>query len=146
MEPTPGTTKTVIYKSASLLDCYCGGNIIICVDPDLTYNCAPYIEGHLDSYVCGADTCGRRQYTYYISYDSGYLADPTSQLYAIDISGILCRNCLTEYLDYKAPFFSDCDGVEYTYKLPGCVPQIGATLTVEAVNGTEVILKWSACS
>ena len=94
-------TKTVVWKSSELLNCYCGGDVILCVDAALTVSGAPYIDATVDSTVCGADTCGKPQYSYYISYDDTQLLNPSIPLYAIDIEGAYCKDCLLDYLTYQ---------------------------------------------
>lgn len=146
MSPPAGNIKNVIYKSHSLLSCNCGNEILVCVDPSLTYNCAPYIEATLNSVVCGRDSCGRRLYSYYISYNANWLLNPTYSLLSLDIQGVVCRGCLTKYIDWKAPFFKASCDCDYTYILPCCPPVPGDSLIVQTVNGTEIYLTWSSCT
>lgn len=43
--------------------------------------------------------CDEQIYKYYIEYDEALLLNPTIPLYSSDISGVVCRGCLTSYID-----------------------------------------------
>lgn len=92
--------KSVSYTTYTKLNCECAASIIICVNGDLTANSAPYIDGNLSFVESVFDSCGRTKYRYAITYNEGVLLDPDYSLVEGDISGIVCRSCLTRYIDY----------------------------------------------
>lgn len=92
--------NTVIYKSTRELECKCDADVIICVDADLTSVGAPFIEGTLTSTTTGIDACLNTVYSYYLSYDETQLADQSYALLNSDINGVICRGCLTDYIDW----------------------------------------------
>lgn len=95
-------TVNVTYKSSTLLSCRCEENaqVIICVDPTLTSSGAPFINGTLVSYTSGADVCGNTLYSYYLTYNDSDLLNPAVLLLSSQIRGVVCRGCLTDYIDY----------------------------------------------
>lgn len=140
---TAGAIKNVVYKTYSKLSCGCDGSfVIVCVDPSLTYNAAPYVEGQVTYQGCALDACGVKQYSYYISYNDTQMAD--ADLATIDIQGVICRGCLTKYIDYKAPFVQPVGGVGYTVMLPEGIPAAGQTLEVLSISGTLIVLGWTS--
>ena len=92
--------KSVSYTSSCYLSCVqCAGEIIICVDEDLTLSEKPFIEGIAASVQCQTDSCGRTNYVYAFTYEESQLLDPTTDLESSDISGVVCKGCLTEYIE-----------------------------------------------
>ena len=92
--------KSVSYTSSCYLSCVqCAGEIIICVDADLTESGRPFIEGNAASVECETDSCGRTSYVYGLTYEESQLADPNTDLLESDIGGVLCKGCLTDYIN-----------------------------------------------
>lgn len=138
-----GETLSVTYKSYANLSCKCEETgVIICVSTSLTCNSAPFIEGTLVSTTSSLNVCNCRLYSYYISYDSAQLLDPTIPLTSCDITGVVCRGCLTQYIDWKAPFYKTSPGASYTFVLPQTTPVPGAYLIVDSVDGKVITLAW----
>jgi hypothetical protein len=95
-------TLNVTYRSSTLLSCRCeeDAEVIICLDPALTSTGAPFINGNLTSAISSADVCGNTSYSYYLTYTDTDLADPATAIISSQIEGVLCRGCLTDYIDY----------------------------------------------
>lgn len=92
--------KSVSYTSSCYLSCaQCAGEVIICVDAALTDSGKPYIEGVAASVECQTDSCGRTSYVYAFTYEESQLADPNTDLLESDIGGVLCKGCLTDYIN-----------------------------------------------
>lgn len=92
--------KTVIYKSDKHLDCECDAEIIICLSASLTAANLPYIAGTLThTATSGISVCGNQIYSYYLNYDENLLLNPAYSLVASDITGILCKGCLTSWIE-----------------------------------------------
>ncbi len=140
---TGGVSTRLTYKTSSNLSCRCaGGLVVLCLDPARTCNGAPFIDAVLESHLVGRDICGHTQYTYYLVYDNAALRNPALPLMSSEITGALCRGCLTKYIDWKAPFFKTALGVNYQFVLPDVAPTIGSYLIVKAVEGSVITLTW----
>lgn len=98
--------KTVIYKSTGRLECQCDSEVILCIDDSLTASGAPFIEATLVSTTFTTNACLEAVNNYHIDYDENNLADPTYSLKNTDINGIVCRGCLTSYIDYYVGLLS----------------------------------------
>lgn len=92
--------RSLIYRSTSRLECQCDAEIIVCVDDSLTASGAPFLEATLVTTTTTVNSCLETVYEYQIEYDENDLDDPTYILRASDIGGIICRGCLTTYIDY----------------------------------------------
>jgi len=73
----------------------CGGDVIICISPTKTESGLGFIEGKLVS----TDGTLNNEYVYGFTYDAAQLADPSGMLISCDISGVVCKGCVTTYLD-----------------------------------------------
>lgn len=108
-------TKSVVWVSCKLLSCAGAQNpaVIICLtDPFLTapYGCpdseqvSPFafhtIDGTLTKVIREQDGCNIC-YKYVISYDEAQLNDPDTALLSSQISGVICRDCLTTWVEDK---------------------------------------------
>ena len=141
---TAGSVINVVYKSPNTLSCMCGGgDVIVCVDAAKTSNGAPFIEGTLLASSPGFDVCGNCQYTYYINYNDGQLLNPLVPLVSADITGVICRGCLTSYLDWKAPFTKPLLGADFEYILPAVLPNANDIMVVTSISGNTITLGWS---
>jgi len=93
---------TLTYTSTQLLNCGpCRPEVIVCVRPELMLNGAPYIDGKLVGTTHSRTSSGQDVYTYRIDYDETLLAPPTVRLNACDVKGVVCRGCLTDYVDFQ---------------------------------------------
>lgn len=92
--------RSLIYRSTSRLECQCDVEIIVCVDDTLTASGAPFLEATLVTTTTTVNACLETVYEYQIEYDEADLADPTHILRASEINGILCKGCLTTYIEY----------------------------------------------
>lgn len=107
-----------IYASESRLSCSaCGGEVIICIPEGLRINGAPYINGELINVTEYSQHYCNTEYQYVIEYDEELLLDPEKGLSACDIMGIVCRGCLTRYIDYQDDHILDRLRVEDTVTL-----------------------------
>jgi len=114
--------KIVNYVTTQWLDCACTpcAPAIMCLSPSLSgggspcigapplpvissivASGAPYLDVSILSVAQSGVTCGNQAYVYTIQYDETQLIDPETPIKQSDISGLICRNCLTEYIDYK---------------------------------------------
>lgn len=94
--------NALVYRSTQVLECQCDSAVIFCVSASLTASGKPFIDGTLVSTsLSGMITCGKQIYAYQLEYDPQLLADPTHILTASEITGIICRGCLTQYIDAK---------------------------------------------
>lgn len=91
--------QTVIYRSLKKLECQCDTEVIICIGVDLTASGAPFIEGTLLTTTTTTDTCLRTVYNYSLEYDENDLLDPTHVLMSSEVNGVLCKGCLTDYIE-----------------------------------------------
>ena len=96
------TVQNVTYKSSTLLSCRCteDSEVIICLNSTLTASGAPFIEGTLTTFSEGADVCGNVLYSYYLEYDDTDLATPANLLISSQILGVLCKGCLTDFIEW----------------------------------------------
>ena len=94
--------KSVDYISSECLSCAkCGGAVILCLSPALVVGSVPYIEGTLVTTEMQFNACGKQAYLYGITYDETSLVDQESELTSESILGVVCRGCLTTYIDSK---------------------------------------------
>ena len=92
--------KSVSYTSYDYLECAeCAGEIIICLDNSLVADGGTYIDGVAASVDCQVDTCGRTQYVYAFTYEESQLLNPNVDLLESDIEGVICKGCLTSYIE-----------------------------------------------
>ena len=100
-EPVPPpapfpTIKSVNYLSCGKLTCSeCGGDVIICVSPTKTASGYGFIDGILVS----TDGTFNHEYIYGMTYDAAQLLDPSGALISCDILGVVCKGCITTYID-----------------------------------------------
>lgn len=92
--------KNVTYVSSGKLGCQCDAEVIICLDNALTASGAPFIDATLLQTAESLGACDTALYNYYLEYDETLLADPTYSLVNADIDGVVCRGCLTAYIDW----------------------------------------------
>lgn len=94
--------NTVCYRTTTRVDCPCDAEVFVCIDSALTSNGAPFIPATLTRTTTTIDACNNTIYTYYIEYCEDCLADPQYSLVNSDINGIICRGCLTDFIEYLA--------------------------------------------
>lgn len=92
-------TKSIVYSSTELLDCVCGSDIIICIQDIDTFYSRPYVPGTILSVVQSGTYCGVKTYKYTLSYNSDWFIDATQSLTTANITGLVCKNCLTTYVE-----------------------------------------------
>lgn len=128
--------RTVTYIASCPVACYTDvpAEVILCIpqskvapaacpesEAEQTY-VASYIEGQLTN-VVKEGSCGTCLYKHTIAYDDTQIAEGES-LFATDVSGIICRDCLTKYIDDKVgdePYIRDNEDGTYTFVSPhGC--------------------------
>lgn len=93
--------NTVIYKTLEQLSCACNSSVIICLSPSLTKLGAPFINGALLSVTTTLNACQQPVFNNSIEYDPNDLLDSSYSLLNSDIIGVVCRDCLTDYIDYE---------------------------------------------
>jgi hypothetical protein len=97
------------YNTKKALACArCGGDVVVCVPEDIAYSGFPYIEGTIVSVRDTVNHCGDPVYNYGIRYDENELADLNSPLTQCQVNGLICRGCLTQYIDAYALFNAFC--------------------------------------
>lgn len=90
--------QTVEYSSFNKICCgTLPAEIIICVPPELTESGLNTIDAVLFAERCVGSGC-RNTYIYTIQIDDALLA-PNVTLSGAEITGIICRDCLTDYID-----------------------------------------------
>lgn len=82
-----------------LLDCVCGSEVIICIDGISTWFNRPYVIGTILSVVQSGTYCNQKTYRYSLSYDSDAFLDPSDTLTTANITGVVCKDCLTTYIE-----------------------------------------------
>lgn len=92
--------KSVSYNSYKKLDCGCRTDVIVCVNSALTATIQPFILATV-AYINAILTSGKWVYQYSFTYDEAQLLDPTYLITECDIKGVLCKGCLTDYIDYR---------------------------------------------
>lgn len=93
--------KQLIYESRNLLSCSpCGGDLIVCVSDTLTVSGAPFIEGNLVG-VTERGTVQDKWIVHVIHYEDTQLLAPEITLQGCAVTGLVCRGCMTKYVDYK---------------------------------------------
>lgn len=96
---------TVDYVTEQWLWCAGQGSkpVIICLDSSLimqpALGFARHIKGTLVATVPFCDPVGRRTYKYTVQYESTDLKNPATPLACPDIKGILCKGCLTDFIE-----------------------------------------------
>lgn len=95
--------KTVVHSSAQKLSCPCDSDVIVCIADTLTASGAPFIEGTLVKTISTISSCNNPVYNYYIDYNETDLLDPAYTLVNLDIGGVICRGCLTSYIENQIP-------------------------------------------
>lgn len=136
--------KSVSYTSSNKLSCGCNAAVIICLDSDLTASGAPYIEGTVAFSESVINSCGRTSYLYAVTYNEGQLADPEYSLVEADISGIVCRGCLTTYIDYLIGTRQQFKGMGTTAQRPSLLlTDIGATYMDTTLDVDGLPIWWN---
>ena len=87
------------YSANTKLNCGCNAPVIICVSDPLTESGLPFIEGNLVFSESVTNSCGKIVYNYAITYDETQLVDPANPLVGCYVTGVICRGCLTSYID-----------------------------------------------
>lgn len=99
--------KSVSYSSSSYLSCAkCGGTVILCIDPDKTVSGQPFIEAQVASSNTQVGCHGETIYLYSFTYEDGLLVEVQGEPYTLipeDINGVLCKGCLTDYIESIVP-------------------------------------------
>lgn len=95
--------QTVIYRTTQKLCCECDTEVIVCLPPELIASGAPFINATLvRSAPSGISYCGCASYNYYIEYDESLLTTPTTPIYNANILGVICRGCMTDFVEWTA--------------------------------------------
>lgn len=90
--------RNVSYNSTVCFNCSKDGAAFLCLDSSLVASGLPFIPATVLTPSETLDLCGCPMYRYIISYDEALLADPEYYLVAIDIKGIVCESCLTDWV------------------------------------------------
>lgn len=135
--------NTLIYRSTVVLDCQCDSAVIICVDAALTVSGESFIEGTLVSTApTGMLTCGSQINAYYLEYDPAQFINPAYILTASEVTGIVCRGCLTQYIDSKEgePVIPPCENAPVDEgQLLVCSGGVASPLTPTALGQIPVV-------
>ncbi len=109
-------TKYIQYCSRTRLSCslVTDAPVVLCIEDSaiLAPTACPlpatedYVGTFVAATICQAYTnvegCGQAAWYYTFAYSDAVLADVNTPLVSGDITGVFCRDCLTDYLDYKA--------------------------------------------
>lgn len=95
--------KIVNYTSSKLLDCACTPNApaIACVPSYLTGSGAPFLDVTILSATESGNMCGVQGYVYSLWYNEADLIDPGLSLTTSDMTGLFCKDCLVEYINFR---------------------------------------------
>lgn len=91
--------KTVIYQSCKYYECACGGDVVLCLTPGLTVSGSNFIDASVTTMLQTKGACGDTVYNYYIEYDETLLIPTHQTLYSFDITGLVCSDCLTSWIE-----------------------------------------------
>lgn len=104
-------TKSVVWANCSLLPCAGAEtpDVVICVTdpallapivlPDESLYQPTTLDGVLTKVWRTANACGESHYQYLLSYDEALLADPDVALTPDQVSGVVCKDCLTTWVE-----------------------------------------------
>lgn len=146
--------KFVQYCTNTKLSCALISNaqVILCLEdaallaptdcPDSSVE--TYTNSFLAATICQAYTttegCGPSRWYYTFSYDETLLADINVPITADDITGVFCKDCLVNYLEYKIGsevyIRTEEDGSQYLVTQHGCEYEIngGSAVATPIVN------------
>lgn len=135
------STSTIEYVSCNQLNCgSLPADVILCVPAEIVapHLCSDsssettefsYIDASLVQTFTGSKGCNQF-WQYNISFDNTQLVEG-AVLNPVDITGVICRNCLTQYLDQKAgnevSVITTGDGSQSLQSQHGCLYQLAAS-------------------
>lgn len=90
---------TFIYTSETYYPCACSGTAILCMPEGYLVDGSRFLEVTIDTYSVVVGPCSTKRYAYYISYDEDLLVAAHQTLYSTEIQGLICRDCLIEYIE-----------------------------------------------
>lgn len=89
-----------MFTSSEYLECAtCAGEVVMCIDADKTVSNKSFIIGIAASVDPQVLCNGSTSYVYGFTYEETQLIDPDTDLVTADIHGVLCKGCLTSYID-----------------------------------------------
>ena len=127
--------KTVIYQSCKYYECACGGDVVLCLTPGLTVSGSNFIDASITTSLKTRGACGDVLYNYYVEYDETLLIPTHQTLYSFDISGLICSDCMTSWVEYlvdniPTPTPVEGEWIEFSFLTPddqGTTGTFGAT-------------------
>lgn len=138
------TIRRVNYTSNCGLSCGCGDRVILCISDSLTVSGMGFIDGVIVSATTAYGSCGNLNYSYGFTYDGDLLVPGTPLLVGADIAGVICRGCLTTYIDSLTAavdgLFKPTLGNDWTYVWPPGPPPfpVGDPFVVDVASVDSV--------
>jgi hypothetical protein len=110
--------QTIAYITKlrlSCADCDLPADIVICIIPGLAAAgpTIEFINAQLVSYTKNRNSCGTMFYRYVFEYDDEQLLIPEAGITEENITGVICKGCLTKWLEsliaieQQAPEYED---------------------------------------
>lgn len=101
------TAQNAYWCSTTSLPCACGAlpvDVILCVPTAITLSGLGFIDATLTGVVQKLPPCGScALYNYTFSYDDALLVDPLTLITSAEISGVICRDCMTRWAEGLLP-------------------------------------------
>lgn len=91
------TTQQVTYCTLKKLYCCPIQEVILCVPTVVTANESGFMDATMIA-VTNTTVCGQCKYTYTFEYDDEQLANPATPLVGAEISGVICKDCLIDWI------------------------------------------------
>lgn len=110
-------TRSVLYTTKCELPCGCQRNapVILCISPSLTVTGKSWIDATSTPSSTNLSNCGDVESSYIFSYDDSQL-NPVDDLIPVlkssSITGVICRNCLTKYIDENISLITCIESTE----------------------------------
>lgn len=148
-------SKVVTYTSSTYLPCACNADneIVICLNsadlvapkvcpgaPLVADEDFPFttIDASITQFLKLNNGCGSPVYQYSLTYDETQLADPTTPIIASQITGVFCKNCLTNWAEEaigNESYIKDNGDGTVSYVSPhNCEYQIVTASTIDEVS------------
>ena len=97
-------TQTLTYCTTTKLGCCPETEVIICVPTVLVVSGLGFLDATMTGFEQTGVSCGNTYYTYTFEYDDTQLVTPETPLVGSEVSGIICRDCLTRWVEESAPY------------------------------------------
>lgn len=93
------TTQSVTYCTRIKLDCCPITEVVLCVPTVVTVSGLGFIDASLTVFEVSGLSCSNSSYQYTFEYDDAQLISPGTPLTGVEISGVICSDCLTRWIE-----------------------------------------------